>query len=439
MANLHLLRPARNLTSLRPIQTDALVRPDALVRQVWTLIERFDAPDLYKDIRVIEGEAGRPAIDPKLILAIWIYGTIEGIASARRLARLCERDLDFIWLCGGVPVSHDVLSAFRRTRAAELEDLMARHIHGLIDAGIVDLDTVLQDGVRVRASAGSSSFRRRAKLEQRLDEIKLLLKELRKGVDDDDTPPRPKRQQRSLEEQQKRIERALEAVAEIEKARAAGGTHKSKAEQEQSRRKVATGEVRASTTDPDARRMKMADGGVRPAYSIQLATSKNGRFCLGVLTLLTGVDAGQFVPMIERLKSLYNQPVNRIVVDGGFVSKSAIEAAYQMKCSVFAPPQKPTGNRDPYTPLPKDKPGVAAWRQRMGTDDGKATYALRSTVELQFARMRNQGLTRFLVRGKERVHFVAVLHAFTQNIVQDYSLARETAALAREAASRKAA
>jgi hypothetical protein len=124
----------------------------------------------------------------------------------------------------------------------------------------------------VRASAGSSSFRRRAKLEQRLDEIKLLLKELRKGVDDDDTPPRPKRQQRSLEEQQKRIERALQAVAEIEKACAAGGTHKSEAEQEQSRRKVATGEVRASTTDPDARRMKMADGGVRPAYSIQLAT-----------------------------------------------------------------------------------------------------------------------------------------------------------------------
>lgn len=148
----------RNQIALRPVDLEATVGPEHAVRGVWAFVERLDLSALYAEIGSVEGGAGRPAIDPQILMALWLYATVDGVGSAREIERLTEAHDAYRWICGGVNVNHHTLSDFRCARVDVLDELLTDSVAVLVNKGLVKLDRVAQDGMRVRASAGRDLF-----------------------------------------------------------------------------------------------------------------------------------------------------------------------------------------------------------------------------------------------------------------------------------------
>jgi transposase len=257
-------RAERRQIEWQAFSLDQLLQDDHPARLVWAYVESLDVSPWYEQIRAVEGHVGRSPIDPKILLAVWLYATIDGVSSARKLDRLCRDHIAYRWLCGGVTVNYHTLADFRVEHVDRLDTLLTKSVAALLHQGLVSLNRVAQDGMRVRASAGSSSFARRPKLEDALVQAEAQVKALKREADDEDGSAESRRQQaaeqRAAEERAARIRQALEQLPEIQ--------------QKMERRKTGSSETaRASTTDPEARRMKMADGGFRPAYNVQFVTA----------------------------------------------------------------------------------------------------------------------------------------------------------------------
>ena len=122
-------------------------------------LSRFCAP-----IKARENTPGRDATDPRVLLGLWLYGLSEGVNSAREIARLSTEHAAYRWLCGGVSVNHHTLSDFRSGHGVALDELFSQVLGLLMRQHLISLSRVAQDGTRVRASAGSASFRRKARL-----------------------------------------------------------------------------------------------------------------------------------------------------------------------------------------------------------------------------------------------------------------------------------
>src|SRR6266849_10185545 len=180
-----LWEPERDAIELRAMCLDSLIGADHPARLIWAYVLRLDLRELEDGIKAREGVPGHPAITPRLLLALWLYATSEGVVSARLLSRLCERDDVYRWFCGGLEVNHRTLGEFRVDHGELLNRLLAESVTALVAEGLIDLDMLSQDGVRVRAWAGASSFRRRGRLEEQIAAVKALLAELAKEVDGD--------------------------------------------------------------------------------------------------------------------------------------------------------------------------------------------------------------------------------------------------------------
>lgn len=390
------------------LDLETLIAEDDPARAVWSFVEHIDLSDLYGKIAAVEGGVGRPAIDPKILLALWLQATLDGVGSSRELARLCEQHVRYQWICGGVTPNYHTLSDFRSNSASVLDRILTESVAVLLKEGLVKMNRVAQDGMRVRASAGASSFRRGSTLKElhRIaeEQVELLREELEQDAG------AGKRRQKAAEERAaadrlKRIERALEQMPEAEKRKQArNGKKKS--------------EARVSTTDPDARVMKMADGGFRPAFNVQYATDTESKCIIGVDVTNAGTDRKLAQPMLDRIEQRYDRIPSDLLVDGGYIHLEEIESITGRGCRVFTPPRKPgTEDRTPTDIRARDSEAVASWRERMESDEGKAIYKERAaTAELVNAQARNRGLGQFLVRGLERVRSVALLHALTQNL-----------------------
>src|ERR687889_1441628 len=154
----------RRQVSLRPVSLEDLLPADHRARFVWAFAERLDLSGLYGAIKAVEGHPGHPPADPRLLLALWLYATVEGVGSARELDRLCREHIGFEWLCGGVGMNPTTLAEVRVAHGAVLERLLTDSFAAMLKTGHASLDRVAQDGMRVRAAAGAASFRRRASL-----------------------------------------------------------------------------------------------------------------------------------------------------------------------------------------------------------------------------------------------------------------------------------
>ena len=172
----------------RPVDLDSLLPDEHRARIVWDYVLGLDLTPLYRDIQAVEGHAGAPATDPRLLLALWLQATLDGVGSARALARLCEEHVAYQWLCGGVSMNYHTLSDFRTAHVAVLDTLLTQSVATLLAEQLVTLECVAQDGVRVRASAGAASFRRRPRLEQCLAEAEAQVQALRAELDTDPAP-----------------------------------------------------------------------------------------------------------------------------------------------------------------------------------------------------------------------------------------------------------
>jgi transposase len=361
---LRVLTAQRNQIALRPVDLEATVGPDHPVRNVWAFVERLDLSALYAQIGSVEGAAGRPAIDPKILMALWLYATLDGVGSAREIERLTEVHDAYRWICGGVNVNHHTLSDFRCRPVDLLDQLLTDSVAVLMHKGLAKLERVAQDGMRVRASAGAGSFRRRLRLKFWQEQARAQVQALKGEIDADPNGANRRRraaQKRAAEERQKRVEQALEQLAQVEKQKnKKAGAKKENETEEQYKKRT---EPRASSTDPEARVMKMADGGFRPAYNVQLSTTTDKQIIVGVEVNNCGSDAGQLSPMLDQVEKRYQQCPAEWLADGGFASDADIEDAHSGGTTVYAPVRHPrNSSREPYVPLPDDSEALAQWR-----------------------------------------------------------------------------
>lgn len=401
----------RNQIEFRDCSLEQLLADDHQARIVWQYVCGLDLSALRDPVQAVEHGPGQAPADPRILMTLWLYATLRGVGSARELDRLCRQHVAFQWICGGVTMNYHTLSDFRTQHVELLDRLLTESVACLMAEGLVTLDRVAQDGMRVRANAGAASFRRQPTLEEALTAAEEQLRQLKAELEADPGASRSRSQaarQRAAEERAQRIRAALEQVSKIAAAK-----------QEKDREKS-----RASTTDADSRVMKMPDGGFRPAFNVQLATATASQVITGVEATNAGGDLGQMPPMVAQHQQRYQEKPKEALVDGGYAKIKDIESLEQDGTTVYAPVRPPRGSeRDAHTPRPTDSPEVAAWRQRMATDEAKAIYRQRAaTAECVNALARNRGLQRFPVRGLPKVKAVVLWFALAHNLMRAVAL-----------------
>jgi len=446
------LTPNRGQIELRPSDLESLLPEGHRARIVWGFVEGQDLQGLYARIKAVEGGAGRAAIAPEILYALWLFATLEGVGSGRKLERLTRQHDAYRWICGGVQVNYHTLSDFRSQSGEALDGLLTQNLASLMAAGVVKLKSVAQDGMRVRASAGAASFRREDKLKGYLEAARAQVEALKREVADD--PGAEERRSNAARERmakarEARIDAALKRLPELAAIKQKQGK---KAE-----------DARASTTDADATVMKMGDGGFRPAYNIEFGSDTASQIIVGVDVVTSGSDMAQMAPMVEQVVKRCGTAPENWLVDGGFPAHDQIDAVAE-QTRVIAPVPKPRTTSkdkknpqddlpsapgvggagkaaalpaggesesappaaDPHQRKPGDSPAVGDWRERMGADDIKELYKERAAVaECVNAQARNRNLVLLPVRGLKKVKALATLYALAHNLMRMISLVPE--------------
>jgi transposase len=403
---------------------DDLVGLDHPVRMVMAVVEKLDLGRFHESIKAREGVAGRDTTDPGLLVGLWLYGCIRGIGSARELARRCEESAPFQWLCGGVTVNHRLLSDFRTDQGAALDELFTQVIASLVDKDVVKVSRVSQDGVRVRVSAGAGSFRREERLKELLVKAGEHVEQLRRQVDSPDQAGLSARhkaaRQRAAQEKLQRLEQAVAQLPELKRRQAEAERRAGAGRQGE---KVRQREARVSTTDPEARRMKMANGGFNPAVNVQLATDTESRAIVGVEVSNEGTDSvGLSEPMRAQVEQRSGHEVEQHLLDGGYLRKDDMEKAHGQGVELFVPPKgaRLEHNRGrELEPKRSDSAAVLDWKRRMSSEEGKEIYKQRAaTSETVNADLRcYRGLGQIRVRGLNKARCVALWCALAYNVM----------------------
>ena len=389
---------------------------------VWSLVESLDLSELYERIRSRDGEAGRPAADPAVLVALWLYATVEGVGSARELERLAQSDVAYRWLAGGVPVNYHGLADFRVDNVEVLDRLLTQSVTALIGEGLVSLDEIAIDGTKVRAHASRQSFR----TGERLLEIEAAVAErlgaLKQELASDPGASNRRRQAareraaRDVQERSARARAALERLEAERKARAK--TH--------ARDEAKKKEPKASTTDPEARCMRFPDGAMRPAYNAQIAAAPKEGVIVSIAVTDRRNDAGLAAPMVDAIARRYGRTPDRLLVDTSYATSEdlvALAAHAGGPVEVYAPPPS---ERDDVKPASlarrrrkreKEPACLKAWRERMASEAGKAVYGLRKHIERVNADRKNHGFGFLPVRGLIKARAYALWHALANNLM----------------------
>jgi transposase len=403
-----------------PSSMDELLADDHLARLVWAYVQQLDLSAFYGLIRAVEHVPGRNATDAALLVALWLYATLDSITSARQLDKRCRDSLPYQWLCGGVSLNYHTLADFRVDHLDRLNELFSDTIACFQQEGLITLERTAQDGLKVRAAAGESSFRREETLREALQKAQEYLRQLQEQELSVVSKRQQAAQQRAGRERVDRLQAALANLEELKQQRA----QRDRPEQKDQQQKP----PRASRTDPEARKMRMADGGYRPAYNVQLNTEVGAGLIVGVAVTTAGNDSNEMLPMLEQMQERYQQVSDEHLVDGGFVNKEQIaQAVQEYSTTVYAPLKEEQkqlrARKDPYQAKRGDPPAVAEWRQRMGTAAAKEIYKQRaSTAEWANAQARNRGLYQVRVRGQQKVLAVILWYVLAHNLVRALAL-----------------
>ena len=408
-------RPERLQVEWQPVSLDQMLPADHRARIVWSYVKLLNLEPLYAAIEVSGNTRGRTATAPELLVALWLLATLEGIGSARELERRCESDIPFRWMCGRVSINYHTLSDFRVQHGAFLERLLVDTVASFVQSGLVPLTTIAQDGMRVKASAGSSSFRRKPTLAVLQRKAQEHVDRLRKETESDSARQagdarRQSAKERAAREQQERIAEALKQ-------------HEALSQQREKRTKGEGEKTRVSTTDPDARNMKMANGGFDPAFNVQFATDADTRVIVGVDVTNEGTDGGQLPPRLAQVHRDYGKNPQHVLVDSAYATKDSVTAAEQRETKVVSSipraEQMCRHGNDPHARQARDTPEYAEFRQRMALPEYQAFYTERSSIaEFPNAVCRNRGLRQFRVRGLLKVKAIALWHALAYNFTR---------------------
>jgi transposase len=415
-----IVRPDRSQLYWDQVDLESQIEADHLARVIWAFVEGLDLSELYAAIRARDAVAGRPSADPRVLLAVWLYATAEGIGSARALERLCRNHAAYRWLCGGVPVNYHGLSDFRSAHGDLLDRILTESVASLAAAGLIDLDEVAVDGTKVAANASKASFRDGAGVRDFEQAARQRLERL--GLEMDGDPSSAERRRRSARE------RAARAVAD--RAAAAGRklaelqAEKKRREKTHPQEEAEKAESRASTSDPDAR-MMLTRSGFQPAYNLLLSATTRTQIILGLKVSDRRNDTGIAQPMMQNLKQRYGHMPERLLIDTKAATRrdiAALAAHPGGPVMVYTPPppDKPTANpqsiRKRLWRRSREPAALQDWRQRMASPDGRAVYNRRRHIETINAQIKNHGLHRFILRGIEKVRCEALLHAIAHNL-----------------------
>lgn len=412
-------RPHRSQIEMQLLSLDQMLPRDHRARIVWDFVDSLDLETLYERIEVTDNTAGRNAICPEILVALWLLATLDGIGSARELDRRCKTDMPYLWILGHVKINHHTLSDFRVAHAEVLNQTLVDTVATLVHLGLVPLDVLAQDGMRVRASAGSSSFRRKPTLLELQHKAQEHVDRLNAEAENEaDRKEGDKRREAAKERAaRERTERIAEALKQYDTLR----------DQREQRKKGDGETTRVSTTDPDARKMKMGDGGFRPAYNVQFVTDAKARVIVAVDVTNEGTDGGQMPPLHAKVQSDYGKTPGKMLVDSAYATKEGVKHVEQAKTEVVSTvpraEQLKKHGKDPHAPQKGDSPEYADFRERMQQEEYKDLYKTRPSVaEFPNADCRNRNLGQFRVRGLKKVKAVALWHALAFNFLRMINL-----------------
>ena len=288
----------------RTVDVERLIPDDHPARAIWEFVGRLDLSGYTDQVRSVTGGAGRPAFDPQLLVSLWVYSYSQSVSSARAIERMCEHHPAYQWLSGMQSIGAHTLSDFRMNHGEMLDELFVQALGVLSVDGLITLERVMVDGTKVRANASSSGFRRKPTVEEFLEQAREAVEALNAQTEEESSRQMQAAQQRARRERQERLESALK---EYDKLKAA----KSRID-------------RVSTTDPDARIMKQAEGGSAPSYNVQVSTDAAHGLIVDIDATQAGSDYQQLTPAMERLEQRAHGAPEQVVVDGGYISSANI-------------------------------------------------------------------------------------------------------------------
>jgi transposase len=403
------------------INPDGWLAPEHRARLVVGFVETLDLTVLYDKIEAREGTVGRPAADPAVLFALWLLATMDGVGSARELDRLTSQDLAYRWVACGVPVNYHGLADFRVAHADVLDGLLTRTLAAFMAEGLFEADEIVVDGTKIKASAGKNSYKRALRLDEAEAKAKARVVALKAEVEADPAASSKRTQAaraRGLRQTQERIEKARAKLAEIEAEKAERAKRSPKEIAEQT-------EARASLTDPQARRMRCADGAVRASYNVQIAATTDHGFVTAIKATDRRNDSDLARPMVEQSEQRLGRPIVRLLADTGFAQVddiAALSGRPEAPVGVYIHPPRDRTDVKPETLLRRQKERekepqtIKDWRQRMTTNEAEAIMKKRGRIERVNASFKNRGFGTLLVRGLAKVQAVALWHALAHNL-----------------------
>ena len=462
---------------------EALIGDEHVARTLWRFLGTVDLSRFSESPKAVVGHAGRPGWEPRLLIAVWLYGLMRGVSSARELARETGYEPGLQWLTGLQEINHHSLSDLRVDHGAALDELFAQVLGVLHRHELITLERVTQDGTKVRANVDKSTVRKRDVLAQHLELARKHVAEMnQQAAEQEQVTQRQKAaRQRAAREREQQLEAALATIDRLQKART------------QDKAKP----CQTSPTDPDAQFMRTNDHGIAPCHNVQLSCDAAHKVIVSVEVTSDPSDAHQLTPALDRIENQFSRLPEQMIADGDFTNRNnVIEAAergvdfygswgalreappahgiaeayrtsafhydaerHVMVCpqgqqlqqiksktlaghleqQVFAAPRAVCqscpvrGLCSPQNQMPKhgrtvtrqiEDPRVTQFHAKMTTEQGKAIYKQRSPVaEFPHAWLKNKlGLTRFRTRGRARVKCEAMLAALTYNLQQLFRL-----------------
>ena len=380
-------RAEREQVCIELLSVDNALPQDHEARSVLDYVNELTLTAFYAGLGTVEGRAGRNPNDPRAMVALWLYATVDGVGSARHLAELCEVHLAYRFLAGGLSVGYGTLASFRRNWATELDALLTDGVARLMKAGAVKLDAIAVDGCKIQARASAASFRSKPTLERFKEEAAARVKTLKEELENDPSAGRDRLKQRDLRAAERRKKQVEEALKKAPPA-------------EQKKRKTKKPEeIRSSMTDPDARKMRMGDGGYRPAYNVQFATDVDSGVIVATKVTNQGNDGGLLPAVLEQCAERYDQTPKEVLADGSYATKEHVAYVQKRGIALIGPVLKDRP-RDDAKRKKKSSPEFEAWRTEMATPEKKERYKRRApTAELPHAQLRNRGMRQFRLRG----------------------------------------
>jgi transposase len=404
-----LRQPDRQQLRMEPVCVDENLPADHSARVIWRVVERLDLSAFYQPLRARGSDPGRAATDPKLLVALWLYAAVDGVGRGRELEELCRRHDAYRWLCGGVSVNYHTLNDFRVDHGPALDALFTQVLTALLERGVVKVERISQDSKRVRASAGSSSFHRRETLQRQLEEVRRYVEELKRQAAEELNAAQQAARERAVREREARLEEALALLPELERMQS----------NPRNNQKDRAKPVRVSSTDPQARKIKMPDGGVRPGYNVQVGTDVSSGAIVGVDVGNSSADSNQSEPLRRQIEARTGQPVSEQLMDEGYVDMESIGRAEEAGVKIYAPLPTSRKTGEPVTASRWDTPWTRRWRERMQTPEAQAIYRRRFPCsERVHAELTDRmGLHRLAVRGMAKVRCVMLWMALAFNVI----------------------